>query len=55
MRSKMKKKIRFSVQSQCAWLGEIKVQHALPNKFVHATGIHRFSRWYIWKDQLQTQ
>ena len=38
MHPKMKKKIRFSVHSQCAWLGEIKVQHVLPNKFTRAVG-----------------
>ena len=38
MRSKMKKKIRFSVHSQCVWLGELKVQHVLPNKFARAIG-----------------
>ena len=34
----IKKKVRFRVQSQCECLGEIKVQHVLPNKFVHAVG-----------------
>jgi redox-sensitive bicupin YhaK (pirin superfamily) len=38
MRSKMKKKIRFNVHSQCAWLDEIKVQHVLPNKFARTIG-----------------
>ena len=38
MRSKMKKKIRFSVPRQCVWLGGIKVQQVLPNKFVQAIG-----------------
>ena len=38
MRPKMKKKIRFSVHSQCAWQGKIKVQHVLPNKFARAIG-----------------
>ncbi len=60
MGAKIKKKIRFSVYSQCVWLGEIKVQHVLPNKFAHAIGlllswgkgIHRFTRWYMRKDQL---
>jgi len=40
--SKMKKKIRFSVHSQCAWLGEIKVQHVLPNMFARAIGAFVF-------------
>jgi redox-sensitive bicupin YhaK (pirin superfamily) len=35
---KMKKKIRFRVQSECAWLGEIKVQQVLPNQFVQGIG-----------------
>jgi hypothetical protein len=39
MGAKIKKKIRFSVHSQCAWLGEIKVQHVLANKFAHAIGL----------------
>ena len=38
MRAKIKKKIRFSVHSQWAWLDEIKVHHMLPNKFVQAIG-----------------
>jgi redox-sensitive bicupin YhaK (pirin superfamily) len=38
MLEKMKKKIRLRVQSECAWLGEIKVRHVLPNKFVQAIG-----------------
>ena len=38
MLEKMKKKIGFRVQSECAWLGEIKVHHVLPNKFVQAIG-----------------
>jgi len=38
MEAKIKKKVRFRVQSQCAWLGEIKAQHVLPNKFVQAIG-----------------
>src|SRR5437773_12151682 len=38
MLEEMKKKIRFRVQSECAWLGEIKVRHVLPNKFVQAIG-----------------
>jgi redox-sensitive bicupin YhaK (pirin superfamily) len=38
MRSKMKKKIRFSVRRQCAWLGEIKVQQVLPDKFARTIG-----------------
>ncbi len=38
MRAKIKKKIRFSVQSQCGWLAEIKGQRVLPNKFVQAIG-----------------
>ncbi len=38
MRSEIKKKIRFSVQSQCAWLAEIKGQLVLPNKFTQAVG-----------------
>ena len=38
MLEKMKKKVRFRVQNQCAWLGEIKVQQVLPNKFVQAIG-----------------
>lgn len=38
MLEKIKKKIRFRVQCDCAWLGEIKVQQVLPNKFVQAIG-----------------
>jgi redox-sensitive bicupin YhaK (pirin superfamily) len=38
MHVKFKKKFRFSIQSQCVWLDDIKVQHALPNKFTHAIG-----------------
>jgi hypothetical protein len=38
MLKKMKKKIRFREQSECAWPGEIKVQHVLPDKFVQAIG-----------------
>ena len=38
MTEKMKKKIRFRVESEAVWLGEIKVQQALPNKFVQAIG-----------------
>jgi hypothetical protein len=38
MLEKMKKKIRFRLQNQCAWLDEIKVQHVPPNKFVQAIG-----------------
>ena len=36
MDAKIKKNFRFRVQSQCAWFGEIKAQHVLPNKFVQA-------------------
>jgi redox-sensitive bicupin YhaK (pirin superfamily) len=38
MREKIKKKIRFSLHSQCEWLGEIKAQQVLPNKFAQAIG-----------------
>ena len=38
MHAKIKKKIRFSVRSKSTWLGEIKVQHVLPNKFAQAIG-----------------
>lgn len=38
MVEKMKKKIRFRVEGECAWLGEIKVQLVLPNKFIQAIG-----------------
>src|SRR5712671_4437207 len=38
MDAKIKKKVRFRVQSQCAWFGELKAQHVLPNKFVQAIG-----------------
>jgi len=38
MPEKMKKKVRFRIQSPCEWLGEIKVRHVLPNKFVQAIG-----------------
>jgi redox-sensitive bicupin YhaK (pirin superfamily) len=34
----MKKKVRFRVQNECAWVGEIMVQHVLPNEFVQAIG-----------------
>jgi redox-sensitive bicupin YhaK (pirin superfamily) len=34
----IKKKVRFRVQSQCEWLGEIKSRHLLPNKFIQAIG-----------------
>ena len=36
MDAKIKKNFRFRMQSQCAWFGEIKAQHVLPNKFVLA-------------------
>ena len=42
MLEKMKKKVRFRLQSECAWIGEIKVQHVLPNKFVEAIGAFVF-------------
>jgi redox-sensitive bicupin YhaK (pirin superfamily) len=38
MHAEIKKKIRFSIRSQCAQLGEIEVQHVLPNEFAHAIG-----------------
>jgi redox-sensitive bicupin YhaK (pirin superfamily) len=38
MHAKMKKKIRFSMHSQCLWLGEVEVQHVLPNTFARAIG-----------------
>jgi redox-sensitive bicupin YhaK (pirin superfamily) len=38
MHARIKKKIRFSIHSQCGWLGEIKVQQVLPNKFAQAIG-----------------
>jgi len=38
MHEKIKKKIRFRLNSQCEWLGEIKVQQVLPNKFAQAIG-----------------
>jgi redox-sensitive bicupin YhaK (pirin superfamily) len=38
MRPKMKKKIRFSTLTQCVCLGEIQVQHVLPNRFAGAIG-----------------
>jgi redox-sensitive bicupin YhaK (pirin superfamily) len=38
MHAKIKKKIRFSVQSHRAWLAEIKGQLVLPNKFAQAVG-----------------
>jgi hypothetical protein len=38
MRTKMKKKIRFSLHCQNTLLDEIEIQHVLPNKFVQAIG-----------------
>src|SRR5215207_1961859 len=42
MREEIKKKIRFSLHGQCEWLGEIKVQQVLPNKFAQAIGPYIF-------------
>ena len=42
MPDKMKKKVRFRLQNQCEWLGEIKAQQVLPNKFVQAIGAFVF-------------
>ena len=47
MFAKMKKKIRFSVHSQCAWLGEIKAQSVLPNQFIQAIGPFVFLEYIL--------
>ncbi|AYB34875.1 pirin family protein [Chryseolinea soli] len=38
MSGKIKNKVRFRVQSNAAWQGEIKVLHLLPNEFAKAIG-----------------
>src|SRR5450432_3832855 len=47
MGSKMKKKIRFSIRSQCAQLCEIEVQRVLPNEFAQAIGPFVFLEHFI--------
>src|SRR5450432_2888633 len=47
MGSKMKKKIRFSIRSQCAQLCEIEVQRVLPNEFAQAIGPFVFFEHFI--------
>jgi len=43
----MKKKIRFSIRSQCAQLGEIEVQRVLPNEFAQAIGPFVFLEHFL--------
>jgi redox-sensitive bicupin YhaK (pirin superfamily) len=38
MTGKMKKKVRFRIEGEAAWLDDIKVQQVLPNEFVQAIG-----------------
>src|SRR5271170_4200724 len=47
MREKIKKKIRFSLNSQCAQLGGIEVQHVLPNEFAQAIGPFVFVEHFL--------
>jgi redox-sensitive bicupin YhaK (pirin superfamily) len=47
MRAEIKKKIRFSIRSQCAQLGEIEVQRVLPNEFAQAIGPFVFIEHFL--------
>jgi redox-sensitive bicupin YhaK (pirin superfamily) len=47
MREKIKKKFRFSLNSQCAQLGGIEVQHVLPNEFAQAIGPFVFVEHFL--------
>jgi redox-sensitive bicupin YhaK (pirin superfamily) len=47
MREKIKKKIRFSLNSQSAQLGGIEVQHVLPNEFAQAIGPFVFLEHFL--------
>jgi redox-sensitive bicupin YhaK (pirin superfamily) len=47
MRAEIKKKIRFSIRSQSAQLGEIEVQRVLPNEFAQAIGSFVFIEQFL--------
>jgi redox-sensitive bicupin YhaK (pirin superfamily) len=47
MGGKIKKKIRFSLNVQCAQLGGIEVQHVLPNEFAQAIGPFVFVEHFL--------
>src|ERR1700676_4790447 len=47
MRAEIKKKIRFSIRSQCAQLGEIEAQRVLPNEFAQAIGPFVFIEHFL--------
>src|SRR5277367_1615684 len=47
MRGKIKKKILFSLNSHCAKLGGIEVQHVLPNQFAQAVGPFVFVEHFL--------
>jgi len=47
MRAEVKKKIRFSLRSLCAQLGEIEVQRVLPNEYAQAIGPFVFIEHFL--------
>src|SRR5450432_869976 len=55
MLDSFKKKVQVRFQGKCEWIGELKVQHVLPNKFIQAIGPFVFLEHVICQKQTSSE